>query len=406
MLVPIRCCVIAVVVFALFAQPMFTFQIEPIILFPGLSGSLLEAKLSHVEGGPHWICQKNSDWELVWFKTIEFIDMQLLECAVFDMFLTWNSTSKEFEGTKGVEVRGKDFGGIEGVAQFGQNSYFGLMINYFVSNFGYVAGKSIRGAPYDWRWTGLECSTNGIYAQVQKLVEDTYEMNSQTRVNLLGHSMGGPWLHYFLQNFVTQDWKDKYISRFWGLAGAWLGAPYASFSLASGPPTGFRGSSIVNDWLVGMPSVNWMVPRPPFFDINAVPIAQTPEGTFTMNQFAQRYWPQNSFEIYENYNAIQAFAKVNGPGVDVACVHGYGIPTPSVAKYNVTVIKPGVQPFDFVYVDGDGVVPETTLDWCNTWTTTNHGHEVLVLPYFNATHDDIVRMPVIWELISSYVVKK
>lgn len=69
-------------------------------------------------------------------------------------------------------------------------------------------------------WTSPSTnSTGGDFHIFKKLVEDTYELNNGMKVSLLGHSLGGPFVQYFLANFVSHDWKRKYISYYIPFAG-------------------------------------------------------------------------------------------------------------------------------------------------------------------------------------------
>ncbi len=66
-----------------------------------------------------------------------------------------------------------------------------------------------------------------------KLVEDTYELNGQTKVVMIGHSMGNPYTLYML-NHQPQAWKDKYVHTFISLAAPWGGAAKTVRLMASG----------------------------------------------------------------------------------------------------------------------------------------------------------------------------
>jgi len=63
-----------------------------------------------------------------------------------------------------------------------------------------------------------------FYQNFTKLIEDTYYVNNGTPVMIIAHSMGNPVTLYFLNNYVTQQWKDKYIRMFVSLSGVWGGA--------------------------------------------------------------------------------------------------------------------------------------------------------------------------------------
>ena len=58
------------------------------------------------------------------------------------------------------------------------------------------------------------CEKGEFYFNLTKLVEDTYQDNNGTKVMLMGHSMGNPVLLYWLNNYVSLAWKDKYIRMF------------------------------------------------------------------------------------------------------------------------------------------------------------------------------------------------
>lgn len=71
------------------------------------------------------------------------------------------------------------------------------------------------------------------FKDLQELVEETYQKNNNTRVVVIGHSMGNPVFLYFL-NRQPQSWKDKFIQSFVTLAGVWGGAVKPLRLMASG----------------------------------------------------------------------------------------------------------------------------------------------------------------------------
>jgi len=78
-----------------------------------------------------------------------------------------------------------------------------------------------------------------FYRNFKALIEETYAMNNNTRVVLLGHSMGNPTALYFL-NHQAQSWKDKFIQSFVSLAGVWGGSVKTLRLFASGKITVFN----------------------------------------------------------------------------------------------------------------------------------------------------------------------
>eukprot|EP00731_Ephydatia_muelleri_P033295 Em0027g43a len=119
---------------------------------------------------------------------------------------------------------------------------FGDTFEYFVDR-GYQRGKSIRAAPYDWRLAADQLYVRGYYDNVKSLIEEMYKSNGGRKVTLVTHSMGGPVTLFFLNNVVTQQWKNTYIYAFVPIAGAWSGGNKILLAQMSGmkPPELSRG---------------------------------------------------------------------------------------------------------------------------------------------------------------------
>ena len=65
------------------------------------------------------------------------------------------------------------------------------------------------------------------------LIEDTYKLNGNQPVVLIGHSMGNLYALYLLQQH-NDSWKEKYIRSFVSLAAPWGGAVKPIRLLSSG----------------------------------------------------------------------------------------------------------------------------------------------------------------------------
>ena len=61
-------------------------------------------------------------------------------------------------------------------------------------------------------------SQSEYFAELKKLVEDTYSANGNKKITLMSHSLGCPYTLVFL-NKQTKDWKDKYIFQWIALSG-------------------------------------------------------------------------------------------------------------------------------------------------------------------------------------------
>jgi len=63
----------------------------------------------------------------------------------------------------------------------------------------------------------------GYYSHVQSLIETMYNSSGGEKVPLVVHSMGGIVSLNFLNEVVSQQWKDMYINAWVTLSAAWSG---------------------------------------------------------------------------------------------------------------------------------------------------------------------------------------
>ncbi|XP_062584872.1 phospholipase A2 group XV-like [Saccostrea cucullata] len=236
--------------------------LNPVILVPGDGGTQFEAKLDK-SSSLHGSCvNKTKDYVSLWLNMKYFLPWKI-DCFVENMKLVYNRTTRTTSNTRGVDIRISDFGGTSTVewldpSQFFLTSYFYHIVKAMVS-WGYKRGVSVRGVPFDFRKAPNEFKE--LYQKMKALIEETYSINNNTRVILLGHSMGNPTSLYFY-NIMTQAWKDKYIEAHVSLAGVWTGAIKPLKLFASGDRLGVV---IVKPIKVraeqrGMPSSAWLMP--------------------------------------------------------------------------------------------------------------------------------------------------
>lgn len=68
--------------------------------------------------------------------------------------------------------------------------------------------------PYDFRLLGSGIYVESLYHRLKLLVERSVETNQGQRCHIVGHSLGGLIVHDFLVHYCSQSWKDKYIASF------------------------------------------------------------------------------------------------------------------------------------------------------------------------------------------------
>ena len=82
---------------------------------------------------------------------------------LFSRRLSYDSSTGEYGSAPGVETRVPGFGQTFSIEYLDPNTKFWSVTNYFhdmVQHFvnkGYVRGKNIVGAPYDWRYSPSKC---------------------------------------------------------------------------------------------------------------------------------------------------------------------------------------------------------------------------------------------------------
>ena len=149
-----------------------------------------------------------------------------VDCLVDNLRLVYDNKTRTTSNSPGVQTLVKGFGHTDTIEyldnfSFSVASYFAPIVNALVDNYNYVRGVNVRGAPYDWRKAPNELGE--YYAQLTKLVEDSYYTNSNTKVILVAHSMGNPIALYWLNRVVNPVWKSEFIRSFVSLGGAWAG---------------------------------------------------------------------------------------------------------------------------------------------------------------------------------------
>jgi phospholipid:diacylglycerol acyltransferase len=106
-------------------------------------------------------------------------------------------------------------------------------------------GSTMSMEPYDWRldYKLLE-QRDGHFTKLKKKIEAFVEYSGGTKAVIMGHSMGGPHVFFFLV-WVGKpkeeggggggpDWVEKHIHAYLDLAGPMMGLPKAASALLSG----------------------------------------------------------------------------------------------------------------------------------------------------------------------------
>ncbi|XP_071174649.1 lysosomal phospholipase A and acyltransferase-like [Mytilus edulis] len=207
--------------------------LNPVILVPGDGGSEFVAKLNKTTA-PHFWCFRHTDFFSLWLNLDQLAPF-IIDCFTDNMKLLYDREKHVTRNPPGVETKIPGWGDTRTVewldpSQCSLPYYFSSIVNAMVK-WGYKRKVSVRGAPYDFRKAPNEYAD--FYQNLRNLVEETYALNNNTKVVLLGHSMGNPTTLYFL-NHQPPSWKDKFIQSFISLAGVWGGSVKPLRLFASG----------------------------------------------------------------------------------------------------------------------------------------------------------------------------
>ncbi|XP_046990636.1 phospholipase A2 group XV-like [Schistocerca americana] len=342
-------------------------SVLPIILVPGDGGSQLEAKL-HKPAVVHYLCEKTTnDFFSLWLN-LELLVPVIIDCWIDNMKLVYNNQTRTTSNSDGVEIRIPGFGNSTTVewidpSMASEGAYFKDIANTLVP-LGYERNISIRGAPYDFRKAPNE--NQQYFVDLKKLVEETYGLNGNKQVIFLAHSMGALMTLHFLQ-MQTQSWKDKHIRALVTLSGAWGGSLKALKVYMVGDDLGsyVLRESVLKEEQITSPSLAWLLPSTLFWHPDEI-LVQTDKKNYTVEDY-KAFFKDISYPVaWEMRKDVEKYSlEFQAPGVEVHCLHGYGVNTIERLVY-----KPGGFPSaypDFLYGDGDGTVNKRSLEGCLHW---------------------------------------
>lgn len=373
---------------------------SPVILVPGDGGSQVEAKLNKTDV-PHYICSKvTNDYFSIWLN-LELLVPLVIDCWVDNMRLSYDNETRTTSNSPGVETRIPYFGDpfpVEWLdpTKASPGAYFKDIGNALVS-LGYERNVTLRGAPYDFRKAPNE--NKEFFVDLQNLIEETYHMNGGTPVTLIAHSMGAPMCLHFLQS-MTQKWKDVYISKLITLAGAWGGSVKAVKVYAVGDDLGVYvlREKTLRELQITSPSLAWLLPSALFWKPNET-LVQTDSKNFSLSNLEEFFDEIDYSVAWEMRKDVEKYSlDFSAPGVEVHCLHGYGVNTVDSLFYKKGKFPTGYPQFRFG--DGDGTVNARSLEGCLHWRNQQKP-KVYHQKFPDVDHMAVLRNPDIISYITS-----
>merc|ERR1712110_45104 len=334
------------------------------------------------------LCPANRDWERIWIQPLELLR---LNCFQSQFIQTYDSATNTFFSTQGVDVRPVDFGGVKGVDFVGYSAdgqpledtaYMASLVAN-LEGAGYLVGKNLAAAPYDWRRTS---DPSGWNAQFKALVEKLYADNGNTPVYTICHSMGNLEFASFMKT-VDQAWKDQYIGGFISAAAPWTGASETVRTLISGTDTGLPIDPMVFGNLARtFGSMVRMLPTEILLGDN--PVVTTDTTTYTTKDMLRLFTDIGAKITADIYKNTPPLSELPSPNVPTYCLYGTNVETPIAFDYANGL---GEQPTSIFYANGDGTVPLDSLLKCLDMSPVSSRE-------FNMLgHTDLIRDPAFFE---------
>ena len=194
-----------------------------------------------------------------------------------------------------------------------------------------------------------------------------YNESNNERVTIVVHSMGGLVSLYFLNDVVSQEWKDKYIHAYIPIGAPFGGTASSVGGLVLGDSliNSLAGESNTAEVFRSFAATSMLLPRPSVY--NDTVLISTPDLNYTASDYQDIFDDIGYPDGYQMYLGTEDInAGYRAPNVTVHCVVGTGVPTAVRLAYptgNISNIS-GVQ---IVNGMGDGTVEARGTEVCLRW---------------------------------------
>jgi lysophospholipase-3 len=201
---------------------------------------------------------------------------------------------------------------------------------------------------------------------VEKLIEEMYHSNGDSKVILVCHSMGCLYAYYLLRHH-PQSWKDQYIQSWITIASPFGGAVKSLNALTTGE--NFHTELFHESGLLELEktwsSVGFLLPSAHVFGEQT--ILSVGSTNYTSNDYQQFYELINDPAGYRMWQRSSVLiTDYEDPGVEMHCLRGKNMPTPEQITYPTPESFPK-SPVT-IYGQGDGTVNQISSDVCLKWS--------------------------------------
>ena len=360
----------------------------PVIIFPGLAGSQLQARLNRTHTA-HWYCSKRSDWYRIWLD-LKYLLPPAINCFKDNFRLVYNNKTGLTENVPGVEIRVEDYGNVTTLEYFldfkhEAAGYYHNLISG-LEQLGYQRGISIRGASFDFRKAPYE--SQFTYQNLTRLIEETYVMNGNKPSILICHSSGCTYNYFFL---LQKDlgWKNKYIRAWLTLGAPFGGAVEALEAIVTGNNFHFRSYSktLFRDLERSFSSISATLPISSIFS-DKIPLIKINDTILTSHDLSHIYDMLNDTNGKKMWEKMMKITPMDFPfpQVETHCIRSLGLKTLQGLEYRD--MKSFPKRPKLVYGPGDETVNQISADVCLNWSNEPNFY---TKQYDKVRHLDLVK---------------
>lgn len=382
-------------------------SLPPVVIIPGAGGNQLEVKLTDAYRPGSLLCRtgrtcwwrrpnkmKNEGYFRLWLDVLGILP-PFTACFAERISLVYNPATNTCENAPGVDTRVPYFGSTKGMAYLDPSFrklslYMAVLVKALEAN-GYIDGKSLFGAPYDFRYAPGKYASPvaaSFLEDLRKLIEEAYATNGDQPVVLVSHSLGGLWALHFL-NQQTLSWRQKYVEHFIPVSAPWGGTVQNMRTYASGYAEGapFINPLVLRAEQRSSESNLWLLPVPAVFgDQKLVLTRQETYSAFDIPKFLVDIGYSEGDSLY-NSRIPPLITSLEAPGIPVTLVFSSGIDTPQMLVY-------GKNGFDeqpkLINGDGDGTVNLCSLSAVAEQWNAVEGQKIKVIRLEGKTHSTIL----------------
>ncbi|CAK7347401.1 unnamed protein product [Dovyalis caffra] len=350
-----------------------TSNLHPLILVPGNGGNQLEARLTRDYKPSSLVChlypllKPKGGWFRLWFDPGVLL-APLAQCFADRMMLFYDKDLDDYRNAPGIETKVLNYGSTQSLLYLDPNlkhatAYMAPLVES-LEEIGYVNGKTLFGAPYDFRYglaaEGHPSKVGSKFLQdLKDLIEKASTDNGGKPVIIVSHSLGGLFVLQLL-NRNPISWRKKFIKHFVALSTPWGGTVEQMVTFASGNTLGvpFVDPLLVRGEQRTSESNSWLLPNAKVFGERKLVIA--PNATYSAHEITQFLNDIGFSEGVYPYTTriLPLMEQLIAPEVPITCIIGSGVRTPETLFYGGNGFDE--QP-DVVYGDGDGTVNMVSL---------------------------------------------